>query len=510
MKQIYHSLKLRINALSSFKKSVLLFLLGSLSALSFAPYYILPFILIGLCFLMCFLNLATNKKQTALFSFSFGAGLGIFSLKWITNAFLIDGGTFSIFIPVALLGFALFMGLFFMMPALCSYYFKPGVQKWLAFSCFFVFFEWIRTWLFTGFPWNQLGNIWTCFLPILQTASLIGVLGLSLLTILLSTSFCLWPQKKYPLVMISLFCLLTFAGTLTLMENKNENVWGVNLRLVQPNIPQSYKWDKNKALDNYNTLLSLSSENNQNITHVIWPESAMPFYPEIDEVERMRLMGALRQGSVLLSGGMRIVNLKKRELANSLFVFDHLANIVGYYDKAHLVPFGEYVPFREVLQIDKIVPIPSDFKKGDGLKTMFIPKAPPVSPLVCYEVIFSGSVVNKEKRPEWLLNITNDAWYGISAGPYQHLSIAQMRAVEEGLPLVRSTNNGVSAIINPYGEIIASLGLGKQGVLDGSLPRANPPTIFSKYGNSIPLSMIFMLFILAFLLAQREKRYQNQ
>ena len=250
-----------------------------------------------------------------------------------------------------MLGFALFMGIFFMIPALISFPFKKGTARWLAFSCFFVFFEWIRSWIFTGFPWNQLGNIWTCFLPVLQTASLIGVLGLSLLTMLFFTSFSLLPQKKYVTSFIVLFALLTFGGFLTLLENKNETVWGVNLRLVQPNIPQSYKWDKNKAQDNYNRLLLLSRENNQNITHVIWPESAMPFYPEIDEVERMRLMGALRQGSILLSGGMRIVNLSKRELANSLFVFDHLANIIGYYDKSHLVPFGEYVPFRETLHL---------------------------------------------------------------------------------------------------------------------------------------------------------------
>lgn len=510
MKQIFNFFRTKLFALSILKKSVLLFILGSLSALSFAPYYILPLILIGLWILMYCLNLATNKKQTALFSFSFGAGLGIFSLKWITNAFLIDGGAFSLFIPFALIGFALFMGIFFMIPALISFPFKKGTARWLAFSCFFVFFEWIRSWIFTGFPWNQLGNIWTCFLPVLQTASLIGVLGLSLLTMLFFTSFSLLPQKKYVTSFIVLFALLTFGGFLTLLENKNETVWGVNLRLVQPNIPQSYKWDKNKAQDNYNRLLLLSRENNQNITHVIWPESAMPFYPEIDEVERMRLMGALRQGSILLSGGMRIVNLSKRELANSLFIFDHLANIIGYYDKSHLVPFGEYVPFRETLQIDKIVPIPADFKKGKGLQTLLIPKAPPVSPLVCYEVIFSGKVVNKNKRPEWLLNITNDAWYGLSAGPYQHLSIAQMRAVEEGLPLVRATNNGVSAVINPYGKIIDSLELGKQGVLDSTLPRANPPTLFSKYGNNIPLLMIFIVFILSILTSKKEKRYQNQ
>lgn len=510
MKQIHLFFKSFFQKQSLLKKSVFLFILGALSSFAFAPYYIIPTIWFGFFVLMYFLNNALTKKQTALFSFSFGAGLGVFSLKWICNALLIDGGAFSFFIPLALIGFAIFFGLFFMLPALLSFLFQKNAARWLAFSTFFTLFEWIRCWLFTGFPWNLIGNIWTCFLPFLQTASLIGVLGLSLLSVLLFTSFALLPQKRFSICLSVIFILASIGGALTLLENKNEMVWGVKLRLVQPNIPQSFKWDPKKAEDNYATLLNLSHPNNQDITHVIWPESAIPFYPEIDLVERMRLMGALRQGSTLLAGGMRIVDLKKRQLANSLFVFDHLANIVATYDKTHLVPFGEYVPFRDVLKIDKIVPIPSDFTKGNGLKTMVIPKAPPVSPLVCYEVIFPSEVTNKNKRPEWLLNITNDAWYGLSAGPYQHLSIAQMRAVEEGLPLVRATNNGVSAIINPYGEIIAALELGKQGVLDANLPRANKPTLFARYGNKIPLTLIFMIFMLALFWHKREKIYQNQ
>ncbi len=483
--------------MSFFKKSLLLLLLGIISSFSFAPYFYIPLFGLGIYVLMLFINQTTSKKQISFYGFVFGAGLGGSSLSWVTNALLVDGGTYAIFIPLVIIGLSLFLGIFFMLPAFCSAFFKKPVSKWMAFCAFFVFFEWVRSWLFTGFPWNLIGNIWTFFPAILQGAALFGVYGLSLLTVLFFTSFALLPQKRYCIILTTILLLIVAGGAFHLYSAPKEMVWGVNLRLVQPNIPQSLKWDALKAEENYATLIKLSRENNEKVTHVIWPESAMPFYPEIDVVERLRLMSALRQGSTLLAGALRIVDLKKRQMANSMFVFDHLANIQGYYDKSHLVPFGEYMPFRDVLKIDKIVPIPSDFNKGTGVQTMYIPKAPPVSPLICYEVIFPSQVVNKNKRPEWLLNLTNDAWYGLSAGPYQHLSIAQMRAVEEGLPLVRATNNGISAVINPYGEIIASLGLGEKGVLDSPLPRAGNKTLYATYGNKIPLMFIFILLLCA-------------
>ncbi len=482
---------------SFLKKNMLLFLLGYLSSFSFAPYFYIPILAIGLSVLMSLMNVETSKKKITCFAFLYGTGLGVGSLNWICNALLIDGGAYQFLIPLALVGLGLFMGVFFMLPAICASFFKTSVSRWLAFCACFVFFEWVRSWIFTGFPWNLIGNIWTVSPAMLQLAGVVGVYGLSLLTILFFSSISLLPQKRY-FVLMSLIMLTSFlGGAFHIYESPKEMVWGVQLRLVQPNIAQSFKWDPLRAEENFSTLISLSRENNEKITHVVWPESAMPYYPEIDETARLRLMSAVRQGGTLLAGALRVVDLQKRQLANSLFVFDHLSNIQGYYDKSHLVPFGEYVPFRDVLKIDKIVPIPSDFNKGSGVRTMNVPKAPPVSPLICYEVIFPSEVVNKKKRPEWILNLTNDGWYGISAGPYQHLSIAQMRAVEEGLPLVRATNNGVSAVINPYGEIIASLDLGEKGVLDSPLPRAGKRTLYSVYGNKIPLTLILIIFIVA-------------
>lgn len=490
---------------SFLKKNILLFALGYLSSYAFAPYFYIPLLAIGISVLMFLITIETSKKKITCLSFLFGAGLGVGSLNWICHALLVDGGAYQFLIPLALLGLGLFLGLFFALPAFCASFFKTSVSRWLSFCAFFVFFEWVRSWLFTGFPWNLIGNIWTVSPAMLQFAGLVGVYGLSLLTLLFFTSLALLPQKRYFLTLLIVVCLSFLGGAFHIYESPKEMVWGVQLRLVQPNIKQSLKWDPDRAEENFSTLISLSKENNDKITHVIWPESAMPYYPEIDETARLRLMSAVRQGGTLLAGALRVVDLSKRQLANSLFVFDHLSNIQGYYDKSHLVPFGEYVPFRDVLKIDKLVPIPSDFNKGEGVRTMYIPKAPPVSPLICYEVIFPSEVVDKKKRPEWILNLTNDGWYGLSAGPYQHLSIAQMRAVEEGLPLVRATNNGVSAVINPYGEIIASLDLGEKGVLDSPLPRAGKRTLYSIYGNKIPLTLVLIILIFALLKNRKGK-----
>lgn len=486
------------------KKNFILFVLGLLSALAFAPYFIFPILIFSFSTLLYFMNTATSKKQVVSFSFFFGFGLGVSSLSWICHALLIDGGSFALFIPIVLIGLGLFLGLFFMIPALLASFASSGINRWLCFSGGLVIFEWVRSWFLTGFPWNLIGYIWTDYPPMMQIASVVGVYGLSLITILTFSSAALWPHKK--IIGTSLIALIICygAGNLRIYESVHEMVWGVKLRLVQPNIAQTLKWNPEKAEENISQLLRLSRTNNDSITHVIWPESAVPFLLEKNEIQRLRLMGAVRQGSTLITGGLRIVNPEKRQLANSLFILDDLANIVGYYDKFHLVPFGEYVPLRGILPIDKVVPIPSDFIAGAGPQTTFIPKAPPASMLVCYEVIFPHEIVNQQKRPSWIINATNDAWYGLSAGPYQHLAITQMRAVEEGLPLVRATNNGVSAVINPYGQIIASLPLGIEGVVDSELPRPISQTIYARLGNPLPLLLALACILISYV--KRKKR----
>ena len=478
------------------QKVISLCAFGMLSAFAMAPYYIVPFLCVGLSILFYQINHATKCWRAGLYAGAFGFGFGATSMAWLSNALMIDNGSVAWAIPLCLLGMGLLFGIFYALPALMASLYRSGWRRFFTFAAWFVVFEWIRSWIFTGFPWNLIGSCWGNILPILQTTSIIGIYGLSFITILVCSSGAFLPKYKPILIAGCSIVVITLLGAWRLYDASNDNVWGVQLRLVQPNIAQSLKWDPDAADENYSKILRLSRENNEKITHVIWPEAAVHFLIDQNEGERLRMMGAVRQGGTLITGGLRGANPHKRQLANSIFVLDDLADIKGYYDKSHLVPFGEYIPFREIIPLDKIVPIGGDLQKGNGLKTIHIPKAPPASPLVCYEAIFSGQVVRQDKRPSWMINVSNDAWYGLSAGPYQHFDMARLRAIEEGLPMVRAANNGISAIIDGYGRIVNSLDLGEAGVVDGPLPKALPATIYAKTGPYpiLLLSLIIIVF----------------
>ncbi len=497
---------LRIKQLSSWKKALILCVIGIASGTAFAPRFLWPLMLIALSMFVFFLNTAQSKKQAALFGFSFGFGMGAFSLSWISQALLIDNGAFAIFIPPVICGMGLLIGLFFMCPAVLAFFAPAGTRRWLAFGCWFVLFEWIRSWFLTGFPWNLIGSIWTDYPSIIQFASVMGVYGLSLITVLTFSAPALWPRKK-PIILMSIISAIVIGGgMLRLYQSTPEDVFGVNLRIVQPNIEQTLKWNSEKAEENVSKLVHLSRENNGNVTHVIWPETAVPYLLEVNHEERLRLMSAIRQGGTLITGAMRIANREKRQLANSIFLLNDLADIVGYADKSHLVPFGEYVPLRGILPFEKVVPVSADFIAGKGPETRHVPKAPPASMIVCYEVIFPRAVTAGKHRPEWIINVTNDGWYGDSAGPYQHLGMAQLRAVEEGVPLIRAANTGISAVISPYGELLQTLPLNTEGIIDAALPRAlQTKTFYVQLGN-IPL---FILIFIGILFAGIKRKKSN-
>jgi len=480
------------------KKMLLLLVLGGLSAFAFAPTYIIPFMMLGVFVLMKFLNQNERHFSALMMGWVFGVGLGAVGTHWINHALMIDGGQFAVFIPLSWLFFGMWFGLFWGLSAWGASYFQTGWRRLSAFTGIFIILEWVRSWLFTGFPWNPIGNIWNFFLPIMQSVSVIGIYGLSGLTILLFSALALGYKSKFLYLILVIFSLISTLGTLRLYTYQNTFVWGTHLRLVQPNIPQTLKWDPKADRDNLAKLIHLSREKVRGRTHILWPETAVTFLINLHEQERLQLMSAIPQGSVLITGGMRAVDREAQILANSIFVLDDLTDIHGFYDKFHLVPFGEYMPFRKWLPIDKIVPIMADIYAGKGVQTMPILNTLPAGMLVCYEVIFSGRVVDKIHRPAWIFNATNDGWYGISFGPYQHLAMAQTRAIEEGLPLVRAANTGISAVIDPMGRIVKSLDLGKEGVVDSDLPMALSPTFYAMFGVKIPLVLAGLFLLIAF------------
>jgi apolipoprotein N-acyltransferase len=291
---------------------------------------------------------------------------------------------------------------------------------------------------------------------------------------------------------------------------------GIRLRIVQADIDQAEKWRPENSAEIFSEYLDLtkSAANGTGLagTHiVIWPETAVPFLLA-DTPDALDAIGAaLPRGTSLVVGSARLVEernagglLARNRIYNSLLVIDDQGHVVSSYDKIHLVPFGEYLPFQDFMEslgIMQLTGVRGGFTSGAGPRLLPIPGAPPASPLICYEIIFPDDVTEDSARPRWLLNVTNDAWFGSSAGPYQHFHQAQVRAVEQGLPVARAANTGISALIDPYGRILAEISLGKKGVIDADLPEVGPPTLFVQLGIILEISTI--TFALAAWLACR-------
>jgi apolipoprotein N-acyltransferase len=283
---------------------------------------------------------------------------------------------------------------------------------------------------------------------------------------------------------------------------------GVRLRLVQANIDQRMKWDEGERLKILHKYLALSTQPGAApITHLVWPETALPYFLSTDP-ELLRILGGIvPRGGLLLTGAVRATppDVRPLQIWNSVHAIDDQGRIVATYDKVHLVPFGEYVPLRHILPIDKITPGMMDFSSGPGPRTLELPGLPPASPFICYEAIFPGALVaHTTPRAQWLLNVTNDAWFGDSAGPRQHFASARLRAIEEGLPLVRAANTGISAVVDPYGRELARLGLGREGVLDSPLPVGLSPTPYARLGDWALLILMAAASVLMLTLRRRD------
>jgi apolipoprotein N-acyltransferase len=298
--------------------------------------------------------------------------------------------------------------------------------------------------------------------------------------------------------------IISAIGMIKLNTQKTE-VLPTNIRLIQPSLDQHLKWLPESFERNMDLQIALSSlEEERPLNAIIWPEAAIPKFLN----ESTELCDVL--SSVVPKNGVLIVGTPIREnhrIFTTLSVLNEKAELIQIYKKTHLVPFGEYIPLKTRLPFTKLTHGTIDFSAGDGLKTLKVPSLPPFSPLICYEALFPGKVTDntkEKKRPEWLLNITNDAWYGVSFGPYQHLALVRIRAIEEGLPLVRTANNGVSAVIDPCGRILHKLGLNDVGFVDFQLPKAISPTLYSKVKDLVFWGMLTLTLVATVIMRRRK------
>ena len=504
------------------KRAALALVAGALSSLAMAPFNAWPVLFVTFPVAVWLIDGAAAGKRrgvpaAAMSGFWFGLGYFVPGLYWIGNAFLVDASTFAWLMPFAILGLPAYLALFTAFGfALARLLWTRDASRVLALAIGLTIAEWLRGHLLSGFPWNAFGYALSEPLALAQTASLIGLWGMTFLCVAIFASPAALIDSSSrgrkpwiaPVAALSLLAAMGVYGAVRLSLQPTA-LTRVKLRIMQPNLQQDAKFNyaaKAAVMQKYLTLSDRASGPQstgvKDVQVLIWPESAFPFFLTHEADAMAQIADLLPKGTVLITGSVRAPEAppgqRIKRAYNSIYVIDHDGSVLSVYDKLHLVPFGEYLPFQtwmEKLGFVQLTKVRGGFIPGTRRRVMNIPGAPRALPLICYEVIFPGNVAERGDRPGWIVNLTNDGWFGISTGPYQHLEQARLRAIEEGLPVVRAANTGISAVIGPSGRIVARLGLGIEGVLDARLPSALPPTVYARLGD-IPVVVLLAIALL--------------
>jgi len=447
----------------------LAFVFGICAMLTLPPFYLFPLVIPAYGGLYYLLQRAATKSRAAKIGFFWGWGFYISGLYWFTIALMTDPDKFAWLLPFALFALTAVIACYSAVFAWVYFHVRrTGFAGACIFAALWTAVEFARGHLFTGFPWNLGGYVFAASDASIQLASLVGIYGLTFIAVLLGAVSV--AQRRAAAACALALCIAVGWGAWRAQQAPHEVVDGVTLRLVQANIQQHHKWDTALQVQGLRSHIELShAPGLERVTHILWPETAMPFVLQERSTLAVRLGQSILSNQYLITGALRG---EDRTITNSLAVLNASGDIVGGYDKHKLVPFGEFLPLRALIPDALETPVGMmDMTPGEGTQTLRWPGLPPVSPLICYEVIFPGLSARRDDRPEWLLSVTNDAWFGTSTAPYQHLAMARMRAVEQGLPMVRAANTGISAVYDAYGREIARIPLNQKGYLDVRLPR---------------------------------------
>ncbi len=509
-------------------------LAGAISVLAFAPVFFFPILFFTMPVLVWLIDGCDGPRGAAVAGWAFGFGYFLANLFWIGEAFLVEAEKFAVLMPFAITILPAGLALFWAGAAAAARMFwRRGSSRILVLAIALSIAEWLRGHVLTGLPWNVLGYALTYPLELMQSAALMGVYALTLVAAVVFTAPLVIAADaestgaRKALFQACLIAVLPIAvlaafGTWRLSESPIENVPGVKLRIVQPSVPQREKWQPQNQSAIFSQHLEMSGtgpdgkhDDLKGITHVIWPEAAMPFLP-LEHPQALVAIGAmLPDGVTLVTGALRREKLPSGEQLgyNSLLAFGDHGQHIATYDKAHLVPFGEYLPFNAVLSaigFTKLTKGLGAFATGPIVRPLLqIPGLPPVAGLICYEVLFPGQVIDRSSRPGVIINVTNDGWFGDTTGPRQHFHQSQVRAVEEGLPVVRAANNGISAVIDPYGRVVVALGLNVKAVVDSPLPEAAEPTPFVRLGDSVFVLLLSAALLVAWACHSRAGTLDN-
>ena len=493
--------------LTRFPKTTI-FSLGLASATGFEPLNLWFVTLVAFAGLIFSLQHAPSLKSALARGYWFGMGHFVVGLNWIAGSFQYQE-TMPVWLGwIAVVMLSFYLAVYPAVAAGLTWRFGRGhpVVFAIIFAAAWIITEWMRATVFTGFAWNPVG---VTALAMGDGAGIVGTYGLSGLMILIAGALTLimkrlWLGATVLIVLPGLAFLLTFVGG----REQDQSLSSPLLRIVQPNIGQQDKYDAAYDALNFQKLETLTGKPGPIPRLILWPEAAIPDYLEQEEWARARVASLIGPKDMLLTGGTALIFDKEEKLVgarNSLFALTPDAEIIGRYDKAHLVPYGEYLALRwllEPLGATRLVPGDIDFIPGPGAQTITLPGFGKVGVQICYEIIFSGQVIDARNRPDFLFNPSNDAWFG-SWGPPQHLAQAQLRAIEEGLPIVRSTPTGISAIIDANGRIVKALPYQQAGFIEARLPPKQPPTLFARHGNILPLGFALFLMLIGIALRRR-------
>ncbi|WP_034994720.1 apolipoprotein N-acyltransferase [Beijerinckia mobilis] len=518
------------------RRALLAFLAGASGAAAMAPLNFWPGMVFAMSMGLLLVDGAappatataamrkTAYKRAFWIGWIWGFGYFLAGLWWLGAAFLVEAEDFAWALPLGVIGVPMGLALF---PAFgfafARFLWTPGPGRLFAFAAGLGASEWLRGHVLTGFPWNAYGMVLGGHLAPAQAAALIGGEGLTILTILL----CAAPALSFPgnpwnggarsrkalltplaAALCGVATLVGF-GLLRLESHPTHYTEGVELAILQPNEQQgpSFSPENKDAIIGHYLALSQpvfdAARSDSKARLLIWPESAFPFILSRDRDALLRIGGHLTPDLWLATGAARLdTDDKERRYFNALQVIGEGGLIIDNYDKVHLVPFGEYLPLDGLLRrlgLHNFVHVPGGFTAGEArMRPLFVPNLPLAAPLICYEAIFPGTIVPIQvpsaERPGFMLNVTDDVWFGHTAGPYQHFEQARLRTIEEGLPLVRGANTGISAIVDPVGRIVASLPLGAEGLLRGPLPEPIAPPLYGRHPGLMPV--LVWLFVL--------------
>ncbi|MDP3898952.1 MAG: apolipoprotein N-acyltransferase [Mesorhizobium sp.] len=520
----------KVILLWGWRRAAVAFGSGALAVLAQAPFDFFAACLISFPILVWLLDGAVAAQPAGFlrrlrpaFATGWWFGFGYFTagLWWIGNALLVEADSFAWALPLAVLALPAALAIFYgLAAALAKLAWSDGIGRIAALAAGFGIAEWLRAVMFTGFPWNAIGYAAMPVPLLMQSVSLTGLYGMNALAVFVFAMPALLASQRHRRTGMALALLMVVAhvgyGILRLRAEPTAER-SIAVRIVQPSIDQAEKWDvavRDRIFKTYLDYTALPpSPGHGRPQLIVWPETAMPFLTS-ERPDALAALGALLEdGQVLLAGAVRAEGNRDspgvERFYNSIIAVDTRGEIVNAFDKAHLVPFGEYLPLEPLLGrigLTKIVATPMSFSAGAGRRAMQLPEKLTVLPLICYEIIFPGEVAGTAAESDVIVNVTNDAWYGDTPGPYQHFRQAQVRAVELGLPLVRAANNGISAVVRADGRIIDAFALNATGVIDVDLPlerRAQAP--WSSFVNALGILAFFAILACAMTFSRRHR-----